>query len=242
MYGVLDLTVSEIIYPGSELEVFAHAHNWKRYVRSQIEGYVTGDVLEVGAGIGSNTLAYADLPHSRWVCLEPDIALASRITNNPSLGKCELIIGTVADLPAAERFHAIIYMDVLEHIAEDAAELRQSALHLWPGGRIVVLSPAHQWLYTPFDKAIGHYRRYSAAMLRQIGPPGLTLERLRYLDAIGITASLGNRLILSSASPSVSQIRTWDRFLVPLSRIADPLLGYRAGKSVIAVWRAPNLA
>jgi SAM-dependent methyltransferase len=229
----------EVAYQGSELEVFAHARNWKFYVWSQLANYVSGDVLEVGAGIGSNALAYGGGKHNRWVCLEPDAALAARISQNPSLRKCEVIVGALADLSAAERFEAIIYIDVLEHIADDAAELQSAARHLLPGGAITVLAPAHQWLFTPFDKAIGHFRRYDAAMLRQIGPPGLQLERLRYLDAAGMIASLGNRVILSSASPTLGQIRIWDRMLVPLSRLIDPLLGYRLGKSILAVWRCP---
>jgi SAM-dependent methyltransferase len=229
--------MAEIAYLGSELEVFAHAQNWKRYVRSQIGQYLTGTVLEVGAGIGSNALPYVGGPHEEWVCLEPDPALAARISNNPALRTCKLIVGTVADLPYTERFDAILYMDVLEHIEDDAAELRESARRLRPGGRLMVLAPAHQWLYTPFDRAIGHYRRYNAAMLRNITPPDMTLERLRYLDAAGICASLGNRLLLSSASPTVRQIQTWDRLLVPVSERLDLLLGYKIGKSVMAVWR-----
>jgi SAM-dependent methyltransferase len=230
--------MSEIPYPGSELEVFAHARNWRQYVRSQIREYLTGDVLEIGAGIGSNTLVYVDGVHRRWVCLEPDPQLASHISNNKALGRCQLIVGCIGDLPAAERFDAIVYMEVLEHIADDGAELRRSARHLKPGGRIVVVGPAHQWLFTPFDRAIGHHRRYNAAMLRQISPPGLTLERLRYLDTAGIIASLGNRLILISASPTVQQIKLWDRALVPVSRKVDRLLGYRVGKTIYAVWKA----
>ncbi len=37
-------------YIGTELEVFAHARNWKEYVRKKIDPYLGGDVLEVGAG------------------------------------------------------------------------------------------------------------------------------------------------------------------------------------------------
>ena len=166
--------------------------------------------------------------------------LAACIKSNPALTACQVMVGTVADLPAEERFDAILYMDVLEHIADDAVELRRSAAHLKPGGHLIVVAPAHQWLFTPFDRAIGHYRRYNAAMLRRTGPPGMHLERLRYLDTAGVCASLGNRLLLSSASPTVRQIQTWDRFFVPVSRILDPLLGYKAGKSIVAVWRMPD--
>lgn len=227
----------EISYVGSELEIFAHANNWKNYVRSQIEAYLTGSVLEVGAGIGSNTLAHLPGPNKRWVCLEPDSQLAACIRSNPALTSCQVIVGTIADLPAAERFDAVLYMDVLEHIADDAAELRRSAEHLTPGGRIIVVAPAHRWLFTPFDRAIGHYRRYNATTLRNAGPQDMTLERLRYLDAVGMCASLGNRLFLSSPAPTIGQIKAWDRFFVPLSRRIDSVLAYKIGRSVVAVWK-----
>jgi SAM-dependent methyltransferase len=230
----------EISYVGSELEIFAHASNWKNYVRSQIEEYLTGSVLEVGAGIGSNTLAHLPGPHKRWVCLEPDSQLAACIRRNPALTSCQVIVGTIADLSAAERFDAVLYMDVLEHIADDAVELRRSAEHLTPGGRLIVIAPAHEWLFSPFDHAIGHYRRYNAATLRDIGPPGMPLEVLRYLDAAGMCASLGNRLFLSSAAPTIGQIRAWDRFFVPLSRKIDSLLAYKIGRSVMAVWKSAS--
>jgi SAM-dependent methyltransferase len=154
------------------------------------------------------------------------------------LSGCELVVGTLSDLPRHERFDAILYMDVLEHIENDAAELGQAARRLERGGHLIVLAPAHQWLCTPFDRAIGHYRRYNAAMMRRLTPPETVLERLRYLDAAGICASLGNRLLLSSASPTVKQIKTWDGMLVPISRRLDPLLAYKLGKCVLAVWRS----
>src|SRR5262249_52253894 len=95
------------------------------------------------------------------------------------------------------------------------------------------------WLFTPFDAAIGHYRRYAKGMLRGVAPAGLPLVRLAYLDAAGMLASLGNRLVLRSAVPTPTQIAVWDRFLVPFSRWIDPLLGYSIGKSVLAVWQKP---
>lgn len=103
-----------------------------------------------------------------------------------------------------------------------------------------MLAPAHQWLFTPFDEAIGHYRRYTRRWLRAAAPDGLALSRLVYLDSIGMLASLGNRLVLKSSMPSSGQIAAWDRLMVPLSTLADPLLGYSIGKSVLAVWKKPT--
>ena len=99
-----------------------------------------------------------------------------------------------------------------------------------------MMSPAHQWLFSPFDRAIGHFRRYDRKGLQRLTPQGLTLRRLRYLDSGGLLASLVNRFLLRSSTPGVRQIRVWDQILVRLSRLLDPLLGYRVGKSICAVW------
>ena len=53
-------TADESPYVGRELELFASAINWKRYVKAEIREYLIGDVLEIGAGIGSTTLALHD--------------------------------------------------------------------------------------------------------------------------------------------------------------------------------------
>ena len=100
-----------------------------------------------------------------------------------------------------------------------------------------MLSPAHPWLFTPFDAAIGHYRRYTRKTLAALAPPTLVQERLDYLDSAGLLLSLGNRLFLKSAHPTAAQILLWDRRVVPVSRVLDPLLRRRAGKSVLAIWR-----
>jgi hypothetical protein len=131
-------------------------------------------------------------------------------------------------------------MDVLEHIADDLSELAEAIDHLDAGGHLIVLAPAHQWLFTPFDNAIGHHRRYSRASLRSVAPGDLSVVRLVYLDSIGMFASLGNRLVLRSSMPSPRQIAVWDRLMVPLSRAADPLLAYSVGKSVLGVWKKSN--
>jgi SAM-dependent methyltransferase len=216
---------------GSELALFEKARNWKTYWRSVIAPFVHGAVLEAGAGIGANTRLLRELPHSRWTALEPDAALSAQIE-----GADEVLTGTLDDLPDERRFDTILYIDVLEHIQDDRAQLRRAAAHLNDGGHVIVLSPAHNFLFTPFDSAIGHFRRYSRESLRQAAPPELALRKLIYLDSAGMLASLGNRLLLQRSMPTESQILTWDRVLVPLSRALDPIFAGRVGKSVLGVW------
>ncbi len=231
-------------YVGSELELFSNAINWKRYVSRQLGRFVAGRVLDVGAGIGSN-IEYLSTPAvTEWVALEPDPALAARIAGRIGRAElptsCRVLNGTTDTLEPAERFDTILYLDVIEHIADDAAELQRAADHLAPRGRLVVLAPAHQFLFSPFDAAIGHHRRYTAGSLRAIGPRGGRVEVCRMLDSVGFFASLANRLLLRTAQPTPGQIKVWDTMMVPASRVVDQLSGFVFGKSVTAVWSFPN--
>jgi hypothetical protein len=189
------------------------------------------------------TLLLADGRQRHWTALEPDARQAEQITQNLTLlplpVSVDVIVGTTADLDMSPSYNVILYIDVLEHIKNDGAELQCVTNLLLSGGRLIVLAPAHQWLYTPFDQAIGHFRRYNTQRLTAIVPSGLTCERLVYLDAVGLLASLGNRCLLKRSMPTARQIWLWDRLMIPLSQKLDPLLAYRVGKSVLGVWRKP---
>ncbi len=203
-----------------------------------MEPYVGGSVLEVGAGLGANTRQFATLKFERWTCLEPDPVLLDRIQpGTPTLDRHQAVAGDIRALEPAVRFDAILYIDVLEHIDDDAGELRRAAGHLNLGGALIVLSPAHPWLFTPFDRAIGHYRRYTKESLQAVVPSKLHTEKLVYMDSAGLLASVGNKLLLQSSSPTATQIRIWDRVLVPCSRVLDRVLLGKLGKSVLGIWR-----
>ncbi len=232
--------MSTFAYVGTELDLFAAATNWKSYFRSHITPYLGETVLEVGAGFGGTTRVLFNPRCKRWVCLEPDSALRDRLKEGIARGElpgcCEPVLGTVAALPSQETFDSILYIDVLEHIEDDKAELCRASAHLRPGGRLIVLCPAHQWLYSRFDAAIGHHRRYTKRMFKAIDPPGTKRIVLKYLDSVGMLASMGNALLLRQSLPTHRQIAFWDKALVPCSRWLDVLLAYSLGKSVMGIW------
>jgi len=232
---------SDYSYLGQELSLFSHALNWKRYWFKRIAPFMGRTVLEVGAGIGANAGAVCDERFVSWLGLEPDVRMAADLRAQTTRGEfpsqCQFQAGTVANLASDSHYDSVIYIDVLEHIEDDADELRRAAAHVNPGGHIIVLSPAFQWLYTPFDTAIGHYRRYTRRMLEDITPPGMRVRTSFYLDSIGLLASLGNKLLLSSSQPTKKQIRFWDSYMIPLSRWADPIVGSLFGRSVVCVWQ-----
>jgi|HubBroStandDraft_1064217.scaffolds.fasta_scaffold00855_18 2-polyprenyl-3-methyl-5-hydroxy-6-metoxy-1,4-benzoquinol methylase len=230
-----------IDYLGTELEVFAHATNWRAYWQGQVRPYLGSTVLEVGAGIGTVAKSLCAGEIRRWVALEPDAAMAAGLRADRSAGRlhaaCEIRTGSIGSLADAERFDNVLYIDVLEHIEDDRDEVRRARDHLNPGGTLIILVPAHQSLYSPFDAAIGHFRRYDREQLSSLCPSGMSSVCARYLDSVGLSASLANRVLLRSAQPKLAQVLLWDRVMVRVSRVVDPLLGYRFGKSLLVVWK-----
>jgi SAM-dependent methyltransferase len=227
----------------AELSLFDRAATgWKSYWAGFVRPYVRGRVLEVGAGNGGS-IPYLLGGATDWLCLEPDPLFAARLREEIDSGAlppiCRMQAATLRDLPDDQHFDTILYIDVMEHLADHDREAALAAQHLAPGGSLVVLSPAHQFLYSPFDKAVGHCRRYSRSSLAAIAPPSLDQVMLIYLDSVGMLLSLGNRFILRSAQPNEASLRFWNDWIIPLSRRLDGIFGYGLGKSVLGIWRKP---
>ncbi|HMA52140.1 MAG TPA: class I SAM-dependent methyltransferase [Magnetospirillaceae bacterium] len=232
------MTKPDFHYEGDELSLFAGAVHWRAYWTGLVSPLLGERVLEVGAGLGSATKALCGERQTDWVCLEPDPTMAAHLERETLPSCCRVAVGDMSALEGDERFDTVLYIDVLEHIADDRAELERAAARLRPGGRLIVLAPAHQWLYSPFDKAVGHHRRYTLAALQRLTPPGVTVESARYLDSVGLLASAANRFLLKASMPTPAQIRLWDDRMVPVSRHIDRLLGHALGKTALMVWKA----
>lgn len=224
-------------YIGNELEIFEHARNWKAYYGSFIKPMLGKQVAEIGAGLGGTTTALCDGTQESWLCVEPDQQLTNEIERKIKEGIlpaiCKSFTGYSSDVE--KQVDSILYIDVIEHIEDDKAELLQAAKLLKEGGCLFIIVPAHQSLYSPFDKMIGHYRRYSRQSLKEVVPASLEIQKLYYLDSAGYFASLVNKLFLKQTMPTLKQVKFWDRFIVPVSKITDRILGFSFGKSVLLV-------
>ncbi len=228
-------------YIGKELELFQYAKNWKNYLKKKISPHLKGHVLEIGAGMGSNTkiLSQSNPNITSWTCLEPDEKLAKQIDKQIK-GLSRVIVGTSSDLKETDQFDTVVYLDVIEHISDEASELKRISDFLKPNGKLIVVSPAHQKLFSEFDRKIGHYRRYSKNSLLAVVPDCLKIEKIEYLDCLGFFLSLGNRLLFKISEPSKTQILFWDRVIVRVSFYVDPLVRHRFGRSIIGIWRKLN--
>lgn len=224
-------------YIGEELHLFEHAQNWKKYFSSFLKPYIHNEVVEVGAGLGGTTPFLNNGSQKQWTCLEPDTQLLNQIEQKIQKGmlphNCRLSGGTLESMQ--QKFDTIIYIDVIEHIENDQKEVSQAIAKLNKGGHLLILVPAFQSLYSPFDKAIGHYRRYNKNMLINLMNNQVVIKKIKYLDTLGFFSSLTNKYFLKQNEPTIKQVLFWDRYLLKVSYFLDKLLFHSFGKSVFIV-------
>jgi len=118
---------------------------------------------EVGSGHG-NVAIPLQQENVAVIGIEPlfnGAAITSKNGVRTYLGTLESL-----NLPS-NSISAIGAFDVLEHIEKPEVLLSEIYRVLKPGGLLLVSVPAHQWLFSDFDKSIGHFRRYSKRVLSQ---------------------------------------------------------------------------
>ncbi len=225
-------------YSGDELETFALAKNWRKYWMGMVRGFLGSEVLEVGAGIGTVTAGLRK-PEMKWVALEPDNEMFQVLEKEfQNLDSGVAVFGkTLSEYSGIQKFDSVLYFDVLEHIEHDSREVELACSKLNPNGYLIILVPAHQSLFSPFDTEIGHFRRYDRDSLCLLKPKNMNQVLSRYLDSGGYFLSWANSKFLAQSAPTTTQIRFWDSFVIPVSRLVDRLLGFRFGKSLLIVWQ-----
>jgi SAM-dependent methyltransferase len=169
------------------------------------------EVLEVGCGQGALGVRLAK--GHEYLGLEPDPAsFAVAEQRLARVGRGEVREAHTSALDAGEQFDLVCAFEVLEHIEDDVAALREWAEHLRPGGWLMLSVPAHQRRYGPSDEMVGHFRRYDpddlTSLLVKCGfedvrileygmPLGYVLE--------GIRNVVGKRRLAATPSTSVAE-------------------------------------
>jgi 2-polyprenyl-3-methyl-5-hydroxy-6-metoxy-1,4-benzoquinol methylase len=162
------------------------------------------------------------------------------------------IVDLTGDLTRyAGRFHILTVLDVLEHLDDDLAGLRQMARLLVPGGQLVVTVPAYGWLWSGEDVISQHRRRYTRrTLLQRCHAAGLTVAWASYFNLAILPAMalvVGARRLLPAAGAR-SNLETGVGFLDPLAEavatrearwVGDQRLRLPAGASLVCRLIAP---
>lgn len=200
-------------------------------------------VIEAGCGIGNFTGTLLD----REAVLAVDLAdyamdaVRKRYTGRPNLelAQCDI---SGAEFRALSRFRAdaCVCLNVLEHIEDDLAALRGMGFVVRSGGTVVLVVPAFGALYGPIDRRVGHYRRYSRRAIRDLAASArLRIRKLHYLNFAGFFGWWANSHLFRREAQSEAQIRTFDRWIVPVQSRVERLIAPPFGQSLFVVLEKP---
>lgn len=220
-------------YPGEELDNFDKATVWRKYIYFEIKKFISGKVLEVGAGIGSFTNNYMSMIEDITLS-EVDKDNFEIIKNKFKNHKIDITRKTTNEINT--KFDTIMYLNVLEHIEKDKEEIKTAISRLNSKGHLIILVPAHNRLYSKFDEAVGHFKRYEINFFKNLSLENCKIKKVIYLDAMGYFLYYLNKIFFSKETyPSKLKIFIWDKIFTPLTFILDKLLLNKFGKNILYI-------
>lgn len=227
-----------------ELMELRGADRFTNWIVEQFDGHLGTEVLEVGAGLGAISRCIAARhPAAVVTALEPAPnlhgELSAAVADEPRIRARPVTSQDWLARSVQHRYDAVVYVNVLEHIRDDVAELRTARELLHADGRLCIFVPALPRLYGSLDQRSGHYRRYTRRRLATVvGSAGFEIDRIHYLDPFGVFPYWLLYRTLGVARLGAGTSTLYDRGLVHIARVLQRLFGPPPiGKNLVVIAR-----
>jgi len=199
---IIYLTDPENVSMDDEWFGMTDRHNfWLRWrfqvIKRHLDKFFKGkpEVLEIGCGNGINL---------QLLSSDPGITADGCDLNKNALDQIVSVKGKKylynilnPDIRLTGKYDLVLLMDVLEHIKDDLEFLKASVDHLKVGGRVMINVPAHKFLYSKYDKQIGHERRYGRQELTAlIEKAGLQEELVQYWGFFLLPVLVARKIVM----------------------------------------------
>ncbi|MFN3418322.1 MAG: class I SAM-dependent methyltransferase [Pyrinomonadaceae bacterium] len=230
-------------YPGRDLEAMHFAVRYHRWIFELMRPKLGKRIAEVGAGRGSFSEMLLDVKPEVLTLIEPS-GMYEKLIKNPKLAQFNGQIryfnnffpNVAAEIKSEFCPDSVVYVNVLEHIEDDLAELKCAFETLAPGGRIFIFVPAMEFLYSEFDRELGHYRRYSAGELKEkMRSAGFEIAEMRWFDSLGILPWLITYRLFGSLSMNGKLVALYDNLAVPVLKTFENRISVPFGKNLLAI-------
>lgn len=181
-------------------------------------------VLEIGCGHG--ILRRMLEASTRWKIDAVDLNAGALFHSTPGRGRTALYNIHDRAPSLAAGYDALILFDVIEHIESPPEFLASCLYHLKPGGYVFINVPALQSLYSKFDVAVGHYRRYTKQTLEaELAKAGIRKVEDRYWGMTMLPVVALRKLLMALSGDNASKTTTVvQRGVLPPNRLADAVL------------------
>ena len=224
------------------LDAIEQAPKFNRWMYERVKPYLGKRVAELGCGRGNmsnffrrhDTVMLADY---RDDYLDP---LRAKWGQKKNLSFAKLDMTQRDDYAALTKFapDSVVFLNVLEHIEDDRAVLKNLFDSVPAGCRLVILVPFGMKLYSDFDKELGHFRRYEKGELEgKMKEAGFDVETQFYFNKAGKVAWFFANTLGKQKQLTRTQLRIYN-FLTPAFRLWDKIMP-GTGLSTVAVCRKP---
>lgn len=223
------------------LRNISKADRFNQWMFDEISQFCKGKILEIGSGIGNISKFFVTGNYDITLS-EPEQEYCDFLKDKfmESGFIVPFIRMDITDPVFDEKFNTlfgsfdtVFSLNVVEHIEDDFLAVANCKKLLKPGGRLLILVPAFQYLYNSFDESLGHFRRYTIAPLKKlVESNNLVVEKIRYFNFTGIFGWFVSGTILRKKVVPEGQMKLYNLF-VPIFRLIDQFTKQLAGLSLI---------
>jgi len=222
-YAASDKIYKEDEYGGEILARLNRAPRFTRWMADVIRPYVGDRVLEVGAGTANMSVNL--MPRSVYWATDVNPHYLEYLTTLRATRPYLRVAYTNAEekdsFPTDQSFDTVVCLNVVEHVKDDVAALRNIRDALSDEGRAIILVPCGPSLYGTLDEVLGHYRRYTTEQLVSVAiQAGFRVEEMLKFNRAGVPAWWLNGRILRRKTFGLGQIRLLN-LLTPIFRLVD---------------------
>jgi SAM-dependent methyltransferase len=212
------------------------ARNYRRWILGEFMPYLRGSVAEVGAGTGSFSTLLLGSGIERLTAFEPSQNMYPLLAEAVRLhARATAVQDYFGKESGGRSYDAIVYVNVMEHIEDDAGELANVRRALALNGHLLIFVPALPWLYSDLDRQLGHFRRYTkSGLVDLVQRAGLSVVKAKYFDLAGIAPWYVSHTVLGH-SLTPGRVALFDRTVVPLMSLVERLVPPPIGKNVLLV-------
>jgi ubiquinone/menaquinone biosynthesis C-methylase UbiE len=204
------------------------AVNYNKFIFDKFSSYIYGNVLEFGAGTGNFSLMIKNKCEYLDIIDEKDKSISflrERLKFEKNINITQSDIENIRKVK--KKFDAIVLLNVLEHIKEDDSAIETLLSLLNSDGTLIIQVPSFNFLYSDFDRSVGHYRRYKKKdFLLKSNNLNFHIEEMYYFNPVGAIGwwfnyCLLKKIEIGKKSTSEFQIKFYDKYIMPFVKFFD---------------------
>lgn len=222
------------------LDILSKADKFSQWMFGEIKPFLGGTILEFGSGRGTfSKLIIENFPNSKINLSDIDVKYVETLKGQFPQGNISvhrIDLENKADFAGISGIDSAFALNVMEHVENDVQALNNIYEMLNPGGRFIMLVPAHKFLFNCIDTCVDHYRRYNKAMaLDKVKQTKFKVKKMFYFNFLGMAGWYWNGTIMKKEILNESAMKLFN-FLVPALRFIEKyILRKTVGLSLIVV-------